>query len=124
MDIPRPVLETLSSGNSFTATLPHDPQLTRRDRTGVDRISQLMRIAVAWPPCLGGFAARSPRNVADHQRELEIHLEQGFLHALDETARAPNEGGAAAEIPRKATMLSAGRKLPRRRSRISKTGIQ
>jgi hypothetical protein len=45
--------------------------------------SELLRVPVAGHNVAEDPQAGAPRDVTDHQRELHVHLDQGFLHALD-----------------------------------------
>jgi len=46
-------------------------------------IGELGRVAPAGDDIAQDAEAGHPGNVADHERQLEVHLDQRFLHALD-----------------------------------------
>ena len=68
--------------------------------------------------CRGGSAGRHAGDVADHQRQLHVHLDQGLLHPLNERARALDQRVRCRRYRASATMASAGRKLPRKSPRM------
>ena len=53
-----------------------------------------------------------PRDVADHERELHVHLDQGLLHPLHEGARALDQRGSMPEIPAQSDDAVGGTEAP------------
>ena len=66
----------------------------------VPMVGQLRWVALAGHDVAQDAQAGHSGNVADHQRELHVHLDQRFLHALHEGACALDERGPMPEIPR------------------------
>ncbi|MGH2359685.1 MAG: hypothetical protein ACRDGM_03970, partial [bacterium] len=59
---------------------------------------ELDGVATAGDDIAQDAQAGHPRNVADHQGQLEVHLHERFLHALDVRARTLHECLPMAEI--------------------------
>ena len=53
---------------------------------------QLHRVTLARHDVADDPNAGHPRDVADDERQLEIHLDQGFLHPLDMLCRGLDQG--------------------------------
>ena len=61
-------------------------------------LREVLRIALAGDDVAEDPQAGDPGDVADHQRQLHVHLDQGFLHPLHERARALDERGTVSQI--------------------------
>jgi hypothetical protein len=53
------------------------------------------------------------RDIADHEGELEIHLDERLLHALNVRGRALHQGLAVSKVGAQGSIAAVGRKLPR-----------
>ena len=77
-----------------------------------------------WPATMSRRMRRpvTPGDVADHQRELQVHLDQRFLHALDERrrrSRSASRGGGDSRAGRRCRRR--GGSCPRNRPRMCRS---
>ena len=80
----------------------------------VPMVGQLLGVALPGHDVAQDAQAGHSGNVADHQRELHVHLDQRFLHALHEGARALDERGPMPEISASLQTLKAWLNTPSR----------
>ena len=62
-------------------------------------LREVLRIALAGDDVAEDPQAGDTGDVADHQRQLHVHLDQRFLHALHERTRALDQRGPVPKIP-------------------------
>lgn len=64
----------------------------------VAMLREMRRVAATGHDVTEDSQTGHARDIADDQRELDVHLDQGFLHALHEGAGRFNQGSAVAKI--------------------------
>ena len=65
----------------------------------VAMLGEVLRIALAGDDVAEDAQAGDTGDVADDQRQLHVHLDQRFLHALHEGTRALDQRGPVPKIP-------------------------
>ena len=90
-----------------------------RDDLGLRRVTSVvpmscegLRVALAGHDVAEDAEAGHPGDVADHQRELHVHLDQRFLHPLHQSTRALDQRGPMSEIPAQGDDAVGGTEAP------------